>query len=59
MSQDSNFFAGQPAFKQIVDLVDKELVLHLAAKYNSDRYVKRLNTYVHLIEIRNPIRDFA
>jgi len=49
MSQDSNFFAGQPAFKQIIDLVDKELVRDLVAKYNSDWYVKSLKTYEHLI----------
>jgi hypothetical protein len=49
MSKDSNFFVGQPAFKQIVDLVDKDIVCDLTRKYNSDYYVKSLNTYNHLI----------
>ena len=51
MSQNSNFFVGQPAFKQIVDLAGKELVLALVSKYGSDRYIKKLKTWEHFIVI--------
>jgi hypothetical protein len=49
MSQSSNFFVGQPAFKQIVNLVDKNTVYRLAREYGTDRYVKKLCTYKHLL----------
>jgi len=49
MSKDSNLFSGQPSFKQIISLLDKSMISLIAKDANSDRYVKKLDTYKHLL----------
>jgi len=49
MDKSSNFFTGQPVFKQIASLVDRQSVQHLAKTYGTDRYTKKLDTYKHLL----------
>ncbi|GBU25657.1 transposase [Fibrobacteria bacterium R8-3-H12] len=49
MSKDSNLFSGQPSFKQIASLLDKAEIGQIAKDARSDRYVKKLDTYSHLL----------
>jgi hypothetical protein len=49
MSKDSNLFSGQPSFKQITSLLDKPMISLIAKDAQSDRYVKKLDTYKHLL----------
>jgi len=49
MSKDSNLFSGQPSFKQIISLLDKSMISLIAKDAQSDRYVKKLDTYKHLL----------
>ncbi len=48
MSKDINFI-GQPIFTQILKYIDKGLVHQIAQKHKSDRYIKKFNTYHHLV----------
>jgi len=49
MSKDSNLFSGQPSFKQIISLLDKPMISQISDSFWSDRYVKKLDTYKHLL----------
>jgi len=49
MNQDSNFFVGQPAFKQLISPIDKCMVNRIAREHGADRYVKRFYAYEHLL----------
>jgi hypothetical protein len=49
MSKDSNLFSGQPSFKQITSLLDKPMISQISDSFQSDRYVKKLDTYKHLV----------
>ena len=49
MSKGSNLFSGQPSFKQIISLLDKPMTSQISDSFQSDRYVKKLDTYKHLL----------
>lgn len=42
-------FTGQPIFSQIINFIDKSIILNLAAQFGSDRYYKKFTTYNHLM----------
>jgi transposase len=45
----SNHFTGQPIFSQLIKLIPRQEVVHLARKHQSDRYYKKFKTYEHLV----------
>ena len=46
----STHFAGQPVYSQLIKLLDKSKILQISRKtLGSERYVKRLDGYTHLI----------
>ena len=47
----STFFTGQPIFAQLLGFLPKDKIRAIAIEARSDRYVKRLNTYEHLVTL--------
>jgi hypothetical protein len=45
----STNFSGQPIFNQLIKFIDKSEVKDIARRHNAERYVKKFNTYNHLI----------
>jgi hypothetical protein len=45
----SNLFTGQPVFNQILSLIPRSVVRHLARENNTDHYCKRFGSYEHLV----------
>lgn len=45
----STFFTGQPVLNQLLNLVDRGAVRHLARQGKHDRYYKHFDTYTHLV----------
>lgn len=41
--------SGIPVFGEVVKMLDKEEIMQIAVKLQSDRYTKRLDSYQHLI----------
>lgn len=48
MSKSTNF-TGQPILNQLLMYIDKGTIRKIAAKHQSDRYVKKFTTYNHLV----------
>jgi hypothetical protein len=48
MSKSTNF-TGQPILNQLLMFIDKGTIRKIAAKHQSDRYVKKFTTYNHLV----------
>jgi hypothetical protein len=44
----STFFAGQPTFAQLLNLIPKDIIAGCVQKTQSDRYYKKFNTWHHL-----------
>lgn len=42
-------FSGQPILAQIMNLIPRSEVRHLAARFQSDRYYKKFKTYDHFV----------
>lgn len=47
----STFFTGQPIFTQLLGFIPKDKVRTISIEAGTDRYVKRLNTYEHLVTL--------
>ncbi len=45
----STNFSGQPIFNQLLKFIDKSEIRAIARKHGSERYVKKFNTYNHLV----------
>lgn len=45
----SSFFAGQPIFSQLVQLIPRHVVTKATLHHQTDRYYKKFDTYHHLI----------
>jgi IS4 transposase len=45
----SNHFLGQPILGQIISLLNKQEIHKIAKRHKSDRYIKRLDSYTHLV----------
>lgn len=45
----STNFTGQPILNQLLMFIDKGTIRKIAAKHQSDRYVKKFTTYNHLV----------
>jgi hypothetical protein len=45
----SKNFSGQPIFNQLIKFIDKGEINKIAKKHGSERYVKKFNTYNHVI----------
>lgn len=41
--------SGIPVFGEVVKMLEKEEIMQIAARLQSDRYTKRLDSYQHLI----------
>ena len=50
MNKSSHFF-GQSVFGQLISLIDSRIVTSSAKKHQSDRYVKKFDTFDHLISM--------
>jgi hypothetical protein len=48
MSKSKNF-SGQPIFNQLIKFIDKGEIRRIAKKHGAERYVKKFNTYNHVI----------
>jgi Transposase DDE domain/Domain of unknown function (DUF4372) len=48
MSKSTNF-SGQPIFNQLLSFIDKAEVNKIARQNNAERYVKKFNTYNHVV----------
>ena len=46
----SSHFSGQPVYSQVLNLLDKAKILQISSNTGtSERYVKRLDGYTHLV----------
>jgi hypothetical protein len=45
----STNFNGQPIFNQLLTFIDKSEIRKIAKKHGSERYIKKFNTYNHLV----------
>jgi hypothetical protein len=45
----SNNFIGQPIFNQLIKFIDKNEIRKIAQKHGSERYVKKFDTYSHVV----------
>ena len=45
----SNHFIGQPLYSQALKLLDRQKILQIGREKNGERYVKRFNTWTHLV----------
>jgi hypothetical protein len=50
MKKSSHFF-GQSVFGQLISLIDRSIVETSVQKHHSDRYVKKFDTFDHLISM--------
>ena len=48
MSKSTNF-SGKPIIKQVISLIDRQMINRTAQKHLSDRYYKKFKTYDHLL----------
>lgn len=48
MSKSTNF-SGQPIFNQLLSFLDKSDIKTIAQQHNAERYVKKFNTYNHVV----------
>jgi len=48
MSKDKTF-TGQPIIRQILSLIPRNMVAHIASEHQSDRYYKKFKTYNHVV----------
>ncbi|MFA6200999.1 MAG: DUF4372 domain-containing protein [Bacteroidales bacterium] len=59
MSKSTNFI-GQPILGQILKLINPSRIDIISRKYNTDRYVKKLDGYTHLvIMLYAGLKDFT
>src|SRR5690554_1044189 len=45
----SKNFSGQPIFNQLIKFIDKREIKKIAKQHGAERYVKKFNTYNHVI----------
>jgi hypothetical protein len=45
----STHFSGQPLYRQVTNLLDKSNILRLSRKEGGERYVKRFDSWTHLV----------
>ena len=45
----SSHFIGQPAYGQLINLLDKEKILEISRSNGGERYVKHFDAYQHLV----------
>ena len=48
MSKSTNF-SGQPVFNQLLSFLDKTEIKSIGKQHNAERYVKKFNTYNHVV----------
>ena len=48
MSKNTNF-SGQPIFNQLLSFIEKSEIKSIAKVHNAERYVKKFNTYNHVV----------
>ena len=48
MSKSTNF-SGQPVFNQLLAFLDKTEIKAIGKQHNAERYVKKFNTYNHVV----------
>lgn len=48
MSKSTNF-SGQPIFNQLLSFLDKSDIKSIAREHNAERYIKKFNTYNHVV----------
>ncbi len=48
MSKSTNF-SGQPVFNQLLSFLDKTEIKSIGGKHKAERYVKKFNTYNHVV----------
>ena len=42
-------FIGQPAFGQLISLLDKSKILKISREVGGERYVKKFDTWQHMV----------
>ena len=47
----SSYFSGEPIFSQLLSFLPKQKVKSIAEHLSSDRYIKRFDSYTHLITL--------
>jgi hypothetical protein len=55
----SEIYVGQPILSQILKYLGKEAVDDIASRHKSDRYVKKLSTYNHLVALLFGVMSFC
>ena len=45
----STNFSGQPIFNQLIKFIDKSKIKKIAKKHEAEKYVKKFNTYNHVV----------
>ena len=45
----STHFIGQPLYSQVIKLLDKEKILEISRKNGGERYIKRFDSWTHLV----------
>ena len=45
----STHFIGQPLYSQVINLLDKSKILKISREYGGERYIKRFNSWTHLV----------
>lgn len=45
----STNFSGQPIFNQLIKFIDKSKIKKIAKKHDTEKYVKKFNTYNHVV----------
>lgn len=45
----STNFSGQPIFNQLIKFIDKSKIKKIAKKHDAEKYVKKFNTYNHVV----------
>lgn len=47
----STHFNGQPLYSQVIKFLCKDRILQLSCEYGGERYVKRFDSWTHLVEM--------
>ena len=46
----NSHFNGQPLYGQVIKLLDKSKILQFSREKGGERYTKRFNCWIHLVE---------
>ncbi len=48
----NSHFSGQPLYGQVIKLLDKSKILAYSRDNGGERYTKRFNCWIHLVDLR-------